>query len=674
MKSFTGGIFLKIETIALHNFRCFGPEWVKIRLQEQLTAFVGGNGSGKTALFLALSRLFGVTKAERTVSKKDFYIANNNKEKLENEDVLEIECILGFPELDQEKDADANAVPDFFNHMAASGPDEPLKARIRLRAKWIEDGTLDGTVEEDIRWITTLDNNFVWEECPKVSAVERARIQVIYVPALRNATDRVSELLKGRLWRAARWSAELSECAESGAELIQNQFDKENPANLIIKHLTRRWQQVYEGDTDTIPNLRLVESKVEELVRRAEFVFHPDEAGRNRNLTDLSDGQRSLFHIALTAATLETEQEALALAAKDSPFDQEKLKYTHLTILAIEEPENSLSPFFLSRIVIQAREISKMSTAQVLISSHSASILSRIEAEEVRFFRIDRKTETRCTSVRQLTLPKNDAEARKYVRLAVRSYPELYFARFVILAEGDSERIVLPRLAEAKGVPLDPSFVPIVPLGGRYVSHFWRLLTDLGIPYATLLDLDFGRAHGGAKMIQTVVAALKQVGQDLTQNPFVVNRIVDLNDLDTLTDNDILENSKYKDWLQVLSFEKVFFSTPIDLDFAMLWAFPEAYQHPNPGGRGPRTTSDAIAENKKVVLKTNGKPGMYPDNVWGDAFVWYPYLFLSRSKPETHLAALSRITDKKLADYAPTELSTLIEHVRDVLFSKLDED
>lgn len=664
---------MKIETIALRNFRCFGSKWVTVRLQEQVTAFVGGNGSGKTALFQALSRLFGVTKTDRTVSKKDFYIANN-KEKFDDKDFLEIECILAFPELDQEKDEYANAVPDFFNHMAASGPDEPLKVRIRLRAKWIEDGTLDGTVEEDIRWILTLDDKFVWENCPKVSAVDRARIQVIYVPALRNATDRVTELLKGRLWRAARWSAKLGECAAIGAKLIQDQFDEEDPANFIIKHLTRRWQQVYEGDTDTTPNLRLVESKVEELVRRAEFVFHPDEAGRNRNLTDLSDGQRSLFHIALTAATLEIEQEALALAADASPFDQEKLRCTHLTILAIEEPENSLSPFFLSRIVTQAREISQMGTAQVLISSHSASILSRIEAEEVRFFRIDRKTETRCTSVRQLTLPENDAEASAYVRLAVRSYPELYFARFVILAEGDSERIVLPRLAEAKGVPLDPSFVPIVPLGGRYVSHFWRLLTDLDIPYATLLDFDLGRAHGGANMIRTVVAALKKVGHDLTQNPFVINGTINLNDLDTLTDENILNKSKYKDWLRALRDENVFFSWPIDLDFAMLRAFPKAYQYPNPGGQGPRTTADAIAEKKKVVLKTNGKPGMYFNKVWDDVFAWYPYLFLSRSKPETHLAALSRITDENLDCHSPQELRDLIDHVRKFLFPKLGED
>lgn len=407
-------------------------------------------------------------------------------------------------------------------------------------------------------------------------------------------------------------------------------------------------------------------------MRRAEFVFHPDEAGRNRNLADLSDGQRSLFHIALTAATLETEQAALAVAAAESPFDQEKLRRTHLTLLAIEEPENSLSPFFLSRVVTQAREIGEMGTAQALISSHSASILSRIEAGEVRFFRLDRQT--RRTSVRLLTLPEDDAEASTYVRLAVRAYPELYFARFVILAEGDSERIVVPRLAEAKGVPLDPSFVPVVPLGGRYVSHFWRLLTDLGIPYATLLDFDLGRAHGGANMIRTAFDALEEVERDLTANPLVVNGRIDLDDLDELADKDVLDDWKDNDWLQALRYEAVFFSNPIDLDFAMLQAFPAAYQHPNPGGRGPRTTAEAIAEKKRVVLKTNGKPDIYDGDEWDDCFAWYPYLFLSRSKPETHLAALSRITRRDLARHAPPELRALIGHVRDVLFPEPGED
>ena len=123
------------------------------------------------------------------------------------------------------------------------------------------------------------------------------------------------------------------------------------------------------------------------MVRKAEFAFFPDEAGQERALADLSDGQRSLFHIALTAATLEVEKDVFAQSAEESSFDQEKLRRTSLTFLAIEEPENSLSPFFLSRIVAQAREIGALPSAQVALSSHSPAILSRIEPEEVRYFR-----------------------------------------------------------------------------------------------------------------------------------------------------------------------------------------------------------------------------------------------------------------------------------------------
>ena len=89
-------------------------------------------------------------------------------------------------------------------------------------------------------------------------------------------------------------------------------------------------------------------------------------------------------------------------------------------------------------------------------------------------------------------MPSDDEEAAKFVRGAMLAFPELYFARFVLLVEGDSERIVLPKLAKVLDLLIDPAFVAIVPLGGRHVQHFWRLLSHLGIPYATLLDLELG--------------------------------------------------------------------------------------------------------------------------------------------------------------------------------------
>ncbi len=189
------------------------------------------------------------------------------------------------------------------------------------------------------------DDDFEWDECQAVQAVERNYIQLIYVPANRNAADQVTNLLKGRLWRAAKWSQQMIEQAETSAGALQDEFDTEGVTEFILERLATRWSEVYTGDTDTTPKLRLVETRLEELVRRAEFVFFRPRLGGSAASTTSAMDTLSL-HIALTAATLEIERDALRETPADSVFDQEKLRRTYLTILAIEEPENSSRRFF----------------------------------------------------------------------------------------------------------------------------------------------------------------------------------------------------------------------------------------------------------------------------------------------------------------------------------------
>ncbi|MGK9283154.1 ATP-dependent nuclease [Sinorhizobium meliloti] len=656
---------MKLERIFIANFRCFGPNGVTVNLQEGVTAFVGNNGSGKTAIFSALGKIFGTTAALRSISKRDFHRAPEDDE-LESGVSLEIDCIFGFPATDDEHDeggqgGEDNTIPEVFNNMSISDEGEPVKVRMRLQATWTDDGTPEGYVEEELRWVDALDDEFEWDECEKVKAVERNFVQLVYVPASRNAYDQVTNLLKGRLWKAARWSDQLEEAVTEAADTIQARFEDERPASFISERLERRWHQVHRGDTNSNPSLRLVDQKLSDLVRRAEFVFSDDVGPKMLGLDELSDGQRSLFHIALTAATLEIENDAFAEDPARSPFDPEKLRRTYLTLLAIEEPENSLSPFFLSRIMSQARDIGQMSNAQVLMSSHSASILSRVDATEVRYCRLNMTT--RMSSVRPLRLPRDGTEANNFIRLAVKSYPELYFAKFVILAEGDSEIFLIPRIAEAMGAALDKSFVPVVPLGGRFVRHFWRLLNDLRIPHATLLDLDLGRQHGGAVAIQNILAELERVDRTLDNNPFVLAGDVDPDEVNEIEDSELLSEDQKHPWLRALRHEGIFFSSPIDIDFAMLQLFDGAYKRPRPGGRGPKRDEDAIAVKKAVTLKTGGDPDLYGEE-YDDGFTWYPYLFLSDSKPQTHISAVGRITSANLARHAPVEIRELIAMVR----------
>ena len=109
-----------------------------------------------------------------------------------------------------------------------------------------------------------------------------------------------------------------------------------------------------------------------------------------------------------------------------------------------------------------------------VVSSHAPSILGRIDPTQVRRFRLDLADRT--ASVRSIKLPEGEVEALKFVREAVRTYPELYFARFTVLGEGASEEVVLPQLADALGFAIDRSFVAVVPLGGRHVNHQARIV------------------------------------------------------------------------------------------------------------------------------------------------------------------------------------------------------
>ena len=661
---------MHIESVTLTNFRCFGPDSVTIELDPDLTVMVGANGSGKSATFDALARLFGVTQDERRIRPEDFHVAVDEEEAPESRE-LSIDVVIAFAELKEDEDEEqdeeqdeedeededdeddedeedeededespVDSVPEFFRQMAATDDGE-LKCRFRLEATWTDDGSVDGTVSEDVRAVFTLDDDYTDDEWSPLRPMDRARIQMIYVPAARDGARHVPAFLKGRLWRAAQWSDNLRTAVDEGSSSLTDEFRSEAVVETVEGALAERWQELHQADTDADPIFRPVDREFAQFVAKAQLVFEPSETGRERRAEQLSDGQRSLLHIALTAATLDVEG-MIASGLKDDEFDLEEARLPALTLLVVEEPENSLSPYFLSRIIEQMLDVASGMHAQALVSSHSASVLARVDPKVVRHFRLDAKS--RLAVVKALTLPDDDDERATYVREAVRAFPELYFARFVVLGEGSSEEVVLPLLADAANVVIDRSFVAVVPLGGRHVHHFWRLLTDLVIPHATLLDLDRGRHDGCEGRIRVVCEQLQEVGVDPLRG---VNGFDDLDDLDDLLDEEI------ELLIGGLQRHGVFFCAPLDLDMTLFKAFPDEYKALATGLPGPQQT-DAY----DAVLGPGGDRDEYDG--WDDEMRWYRYLFLGRSKPSSHLRALTSIDRDTLAENTPEPLDELI--------------
>lgn len=651
-----------IERLIISNFRCFGSEPCTIDLSSGLTAFIGANGAGKTAAMQALLRLFGVTSEQRRVRRQDFFIPVIEAEPARQRD-LSIDAIIAFPELDavEGDGSDESRVPEFFNQMVADDAGR-LKCRLRLQATWTDDGSLDGAIDHKLWAIRTL-GDFGEKDCIELKAVDRARIQMIYIPAARDGASQVTAFLRGRLWRAISWSKKVRDVLAEAGSNVNEAFDGEPAVELVTEAVKRRWQEIHSAGTDTTPLFRPIDLRFQEFIRKVEVVFFPDEAGRERGLEDLSDGQRSLFHLAMAAATLDVEAQ-IAVNPADTGFQVDGIALPSLTLIAVEEPENNLAPFYLSRIIRQVEDLTTGMRAQAVVSSHSSSILARVDPTQVRHFRLN--TVERTVNVKPIRIPKNKEDASKFVREAVQTYPELYFARFVVLGEGASEEVVLPRIAEALGLAIDRSFVAVVPLGGRHVNHLWRLLTDLDIPHATLLDLDWGRAGGGWGRIKTVCTQLLDNG--VTTQALFGEELDPAETLDRLAefDNDTLADfDNLKEWVVHLQQFSVYFCTPLDLDYSMLCSFPASYQVRNPESRGPYGSGDP----RDAVFGEKGEGNLYGKE-HDTPLRWYRYLFLGRrGKPSTHIQILGTITPESIKANAPDEIRALLIKVDEHLTS-----
>ncbi|RSS80564.1 ATP-dependent endonuclease [Streptomyces sp. WAC06614] len=649
-----------IEKLVLKNFKCFGPAGTSVRLDQAMTALIGANGSGKTAACEGLLRLFGISAKERAVRVDDFHVP------LDETDVpptreLTIEAVLAFPELDGDDDDDTAEgekhqaqdapplVPEFFRRMAAT-EDGDLKVRVVLKAEWVDDGTVDGVISETRVIVNTLAEEYGDDDCAPLTPLERGRIQMVYIPASRDGVRQVTSFLRSRLWQAAQWSSGLRELVSKNAAEVAEKFTDEPVVQAVEGALTARWQQLHDAGVHSDPKLRLLDGDFDQLIRDSELVFEPDHNGRPRPARTLSDGQRSILHLALVAAALDVEG-AINNGRHTDDFALDGAHLPSLTLIAVEEPENSLSPFFLSRIITQLQELSVSTVTQTVLSSHSASVMARVRPEVVRYLRTEPATAT--ASVREITLPEDASEAGKYMREAVRAHPELYFAKFVVLGEGDTEELVIPRIAQAHGIQLDPSFVAMVPLGGRHTNHMWTLLNDLDIPHATLLDFDYGKEGAGPARLRDACRRLAASGLKPLEGLAGYDKIDDI--------TDALEVDAIRPILVHLRTFGVFYATPLDLDYAMLRSFEDAYTHLEPGERGPRAGDPTI-----TVMGENGTR----EDFWREAerpkwLSWYRYLFVNRSKPSSHMSALGRLGEAELKADAPEVLKALVRHIQE---------
>ena len=648
---------MKLTKIILSNYRCFGKEPTTIEINN-LTGFIGHNSSGKTALLSALMKLFGEKSSDRIIERSDFHIPESiNPDGVTNNE-LYVEAQFEFPEL--EGDRDSVSIPVFFKNMVVSEVGGKPYLRIRLEASWEKSSNPEGSIDSNIYYITSTKEEINPEDKRSIKRYDLDQIKMIYVPAIRKPDEQlknVSGTIISRLLNGISWSEQTKAKIKTKVSETEEIFFEEKGVESLKESLETQWNSYYKDIRYSNPKINFNSTDLETILKKVEVTFSPTETHREYHVEELGDGLRSLFYLSLVNTFLEIEEEILESINDDKEEDIFTLIPPVLTIVAVEEPENHISPHLLGRVVEKLNIISKKENSQIILTSHSPAIVKRVAPTNIRYFRICKEHE--CTKVKSIILPDEEKEAEqfKFVKDAVVAYPELYFAKLVVLGEGDSEEIIIKKMIELKEKSVDSSEISIVPLGGRHVNHFWRLLKDLEIPFITLLDLDRERDGGGWGRIKYAIQQLIKVGYDKNTLLTTTEEIVSDQNFENMHNWDVNKTETMERWIKMLK----------KYDFAMLQCFKDRYISALTSREGPKIkgygkiqdivinedTEEGIknvykariASDIKSTLKQEGGDGSTYTDEEKELMIWYSYFFLGRGKPTTHLSLFSNNTD-----------------------------
>lgn len=671
---------MQLKKIFIAGFKSISNQHPQtIELEHELTTFIGHNGTGKSTAMEALNKLFSVDHSLRSLSINDFHNADGGKD--EKNRSLIIEAWFSFPKPKEGK----VSIPPLIDHFTIDKSDGDILFRVRLEGKLSFEANPMGDIDEDVWVVSTSDQEVEESSKQKLSAAVRNAIQVSYVPANRDPLLQLkysSKAVLGRLLKAIEWAGGSQAVLEAQAAKL-NALTKSNPAlSEIAAAINTSWGNIYKGRFLSKASLNFPLANIDEILKLIQLQFDPDEAGNTVNVDRLSDGQKSLVYFSLIKAMFDIDKKTRELISSGaaSNFNPEKMRLPIFSMISLEEPENHLSPHYLGRIIKLVKDYGRNELCQVIISSHSSSILSRIEPEQIRHFRLDK--DSKSTVVSALTLPEKGDDLSKFIKEAVKAYPEIYFSKLVIFGEGDSEEIIIPKVLELHSTEIDSHSISVVPLGGRHVNHFWRLLKSLQVPFITLLDFDIDRNGGGFGRLKYAIEQLsifcdgkydKAIGKipawDDAQDPTTF----------TLTRT----NGESYNVVDALEKHNVYFSSPLDIDYAMIQAFPDIFCEKDEfyGEKGPQELKKKEGgeveseELVKAVLK-KGHSGIrfkfYDDYL--KYFLWYRYRFLSnKSKPASHVRMFSKIEDKYTPDEIRGKLPPELIRVADKVVTLLAE-
>lgn len=318
------------------------------------------------------------------------------------------------------------------------------------------------------------------------------------IPAVRDLTEEIkikTTTTFGRLMNRA-----IREMAERDPHFTEARRQLQT----VVSSLNQR-----EGDDSTANELALLEKNIENELEawgvKVNIEVTPPEMEKLFELgTDihLDDGVRTTadrkghgLQRAMMFALLRSW--AKALRAERAPSEGEGVsprKQSDSVIFAMEEPELFLHPHAQRRLSASLREIAETPQHQVFLCTHSTHFVDLSYYKEVAI--ISKEDAAVGSRVRQCTdelfAGAELDERKKCFHMAEWVNPdrgEMFFARRVVFVEGETEKVVIPYLAQKLGA-FDAE-VSIIDCGSKHNLPLYIVIAKaFQIPYLVIHDED----------------------------------------------------------------------------------------------------------------------------------------------------------------------------------------